>query len=619
MNTPAAPRRSRNSLLRAAVLPSAVVASLLLAALPAVAASTPPPTQPWTVRIHDIRGTTRLSPFTGKTVAGVPGIVIGTRTYGSSKGFWMQDPKPDRNPATSEGIFVYTGSTPTVAVGDSVLVTGTVSQYYPDYAGGSQSITELTKPGITVVSSGNALPAPVVISGSDVPGRYAPPSSGGSIEGLTLHPDRYALDFYASLQGMRVEVKDARVVGPTDAYSELWVETDKGDQKSKRGGALYESYQEPNSGRLQIQSLIPLAQQAFPKANVGDVLTGTTTGPLDYNQYGGYTLVATQLGALKDNGLKREVAPPARDDQASIATYNVENLAPTDPATKFSGLAQGIVSNLRSPDVVALEEIQDNSGAVNDGTVDAGVTVGKLIAAIQAAGGPAYQWRSINPVDGQDGGQPGGNIRQVFLFNPQRISFTDIPGGTSTTAVGVTGTGDDTSLTASPGRIDPANTAWTASRKPLVGQFSFRGKKLFIIANHLVAKLGDQSIDSRFQPPVRSSEVQRLQQATVENGFMDQLLAADPQAEVVSLGDYNDFQFSPAMAALTKGGVLRDLVNELPETSQYTYDYEGNSEVLDHILVSPGIDSAKYDVVHINSEFATQVSDHEPQVVRIKP
>ncbi|WP_232246751.1 endonuclease/exonuclease/phosphatase family protein [Kitasatospora mediocidica] len=620
MNTPAAPRRSRKSLLRVAVPLSAVVAALVLAPLPAaVAASTPPPTQAGTVRIHDIRGTTRLSPLAGQTIAGVPGIVIGTRTYGSSKGFWIQDPNPDHNPATSEGVFVYTGSTPTVAVGDSVLVTGTVSQYYPDYAGGSQSITELTKPGVTVVSSGNALPAPVVISGADVPGRYAPPSDGGSIEGLTLHPDRYALDFYASLQGMRVEVKDTRVVGPTDAYSELWVETDKGDQKSARGGALYESYREPNSGRLQIQSLIPLAQQAFPKANVGDVLTGTTVGPLDYNQFGGYTLVATQLGALKDNGLQREIAPPAKDDQASIATYNVENLAPTDSAAKFSGLAQGIVTNLRSPDVVALEEIQDNSGAANDGTVDASATVAKLVAAIQAAGGPAYQWRSINPVDGQDGGQPGGNIRQVFLFNPQRISFTDIPGGDSTTAVGVTGTGDDTALTASPGRIDPANAAWTASRKPLVGQFSFRGKKLFVIANHLVAKLGDQSIDSRFQPPARSSEVQRIQQADVENSFVSQLLAADPQAEVVSLGDYNDFQFSPALAALTKGDVLRDLVNELPETQQYTYDYEGNSEVLDHILVSPAIDSAKYDVVHINSEFATQVSDHEPQVVRIKP
>lgn len=39
--------------------------------------------------------------------------------------------------------------------------------------------------------------------------------------------------------------------------------------------------------------------------------------------------------------------------------------------------------------------------------------------------GPRYQWRYIAPTDNQDGGEPGGNIRQVFLFNPKRVSFTD--------------------------------------------------------------------------------------------------------------------------------------------------------------------------------------------------
>ncbi|MCX4751405.1 endonuclease/exonuclease/phosphatase family protein [Kitasatospora sp. NBC_01287] len=617
MSTASFARPSRRSVLRAAVLPSAVVASLVLAALPAVAAGAAGAGQ---VRIHDIQGTTRISPLNGQSVQGVPGIVTGIRSYGSSKGFWFQDPNPDRDPRTSEGVFVYTGSTPKVAVGDSVLVDAKVSEYYPDYADGYQSVTELTKPTVTVLSSGNALPTAVKINGGDIPGRYAPQNGSASIESLTLQPEKYALDFYESLEGMRVEVDNTRVVGATDAYSELWVDADPGDQRSARGGTLYESYQEPNGGRLQIQSLVPTAQQPFPSANVGDRLTGATVGPLDYNQYaGGYTLVATQLGALQDNHLQRQVAPQASDNQATIATYNVENLAPSDSAAKFAGLAQGVVTNLRSPDVVALEEIQDNSGATNDGTVDASATVAKFVAAIKAAGGPTYDWRSIDPVDGQDGGQPGGNIRQVFLFNPDRISFTDIPGGTSTTAVGVTGHGAGTELTASPGRIDPADAAWTASRKPLVGQFSFRGKKLFIIANHWTAKLADQPYDSRFQPPARSSDAQRLQQAQVEGAFVDQLEAADPQADVVSLGDFNDYQFSPALAALTKGDKLDDLVNELPETKQYSYVYDGNSQVLDHILVSPSIGSAQYDVVHINSEFAVQSSDHDPQVVRIRP
>ena len=57
-----------------------------------------------------------------------------------------------------------------------------------------------------------------------------------------------------------------------------------------------------------------------------------------------------------------------------------------------------------------------------------------LISAIQSAGGPLYQYRQINPVNDQDGGEPGGNIRQVFMFRTDRgLSFIDRPGGTSTT------------------------------------------------------------------------------------------------------------------------------------------------------------------------------------------
>jgi uncharacterized protein len=43
------------------------------------------------------------------------------------------------------------------------------------------------------------------------------------------------------------------------------------------------------------------------------------------------------------------------------------------------------------------------------------------------------------------------------------------------------------------------------------------------------------------------------------------------------------------------------------------------SEVLDHILVSKSIKQPRYQVVHVNSEFANQVSDHDPQVVDITP
>ncbi|WP_433892842.1 endonuclease/exonuclease/phosphatase family protein [Streptomyces sp. CA-111067] len=587
--------------------------------------TSPPPTGPAPVeaKIHDIQGDTRVSPLNGKAVTGATGIVTGIRAYGSSQGYWVQDPKPDANPRTSEGIFVFTGSSvPAVAVGDSVSVDGTVQEFYPGGADtGIQSTTELTKSKVTVASSGNTLPAPVVLDDRSVPDAFVPSAGGGTIENLPLRPADYALDLYASLEGMNVEIGDSRVVGATDPYGEMWVTVKPKQNPTKRGGTLYTGYDDPNSGRLMVQSLIPTATQAFPTANVGDTLRGTTSGPLDYNQFAGtYSVAARTIGTVKSGGIKPEVTGKASSNEATVGTYNVENLAPGNPQSKFDALAQGLVKNLRSPDIVALEEIQDNNGATDDGTVAADQTLQKLTDAIVAAGGPRYSWREIDPVNDKDGGEPGGNIRSVFLFNPEQVGFTDRSGGDSTTPVGVTGTGSKTALTASPGRIAPNDPAWNSSRKPLAAEFTFRGKTLFVIANHFDSKGGDQSIDSRFQPPVRSSEVQRNRQAILEHDFVQQIEQADPHADVVVLGDLNDYQFSPAVTSLTGNGkVLTDLVNTLPAKERYSYVYEGNSQVLDHILVSPALKHVDYDVVHINSEFADQTSDHDPQVIRIKP
>ncbi|HEY5837048.1 endonuclease/exonuclease/phosphatase family protein [Streptomyces sp.] len=585
--------------------------------------TTPPPTTtpPVEAKIHDIQGYTRLSPLAGKTVGGVTGIVTGVRTYGSSKGFWVQDPQADTDPRTSEGLFVFTSTAPTVAAGDSVSLTGTVSQFYPGGATGStQSVTELSKPTVTVLSSGNELPAPVALNTTSVPNAFVPSAGGGNIETLPLRPGEFALDLYASLEGMNVAIADTRVVGATDRFAEMWVTVKPEQNPTRRGGTVYNGYDAPNSGRLMVQSLIPTADQPFPVANVGDTLTGTSEGPLDYNQFAGtYSLVARTIGTVTAGPLKPEITGRGQPEQVTVATYNVENLAPDNDQAKFDRLAQGLVTNLRSPDIVGLEEIQDNSGATDDGVVAADQTLAKLTDAVVAAGGPRYQWRQIDPVNGKDGGQPGGNIRQAFLFNPDRVGFTDRAGGDATTAVGVTGTGADTALTVSPGRIAPSDPAWTTSRKPLVGEFTFRGKKLFVIANHFNSKGGDQAIDSRFQPPVRNSEVQRIQQALVEHDFVQQLEQADPNANVVVLGDINDYQFSPAVQALTGNGqILVDLVNTLSSKERYSYVFQGNSQVLDHMLVSPNLRLlVKYDVVHINAEFADQASDHDPQVIRL--
>jgi hypothetical protein len=108
-----------------------------------------------TIRIHDIQGAAHISPLNGQLVTNVPGIV----TAIASNGFYLQDPNPDNDDATSEGIFVFTSSSPTVAVGDSILVSGRVIEFRPGNNADNLTITEISdSPTITVLSS--AIPSP---------------------------------------------------------------------------------------------------------------------------------------------------------------------------------------------------------------------------------------------------------------------------------------------------------------------------------------------------------------------------------------------------------------------------------------------------------------------------
>jgi predicted extracellular nuclease len=338
---------------------------------------------------------------------------------------------------------------------------------------------------------------------------------------------------------------------------------------------------------------------------------------LDYS-FGNFKLLVTSVGARTSGGIAREVTAAAAPGQLAMATFNVENLDPSDGAEKFDALAEMIVTNLRSPDILALEEIQDNNGATNDAVVDASTTLGLLRDAVIAAGGPAYSWRVINPVDDQDGGEPGGNIRQGFFFRTDRgVSFVDRPGGTSTTPTGVVAGPGGPQLTVSPGRVDPTNPAFINSRKPLAGEFMYNAHRLFVVANHFNSKGGDDPLFGYRQPPILSSEIQRNQQATVLAGFVSQILSLDAGALVAVIGDLNDFEFSRPLTILESAG-LSTLIETLPQTDRYSYVFDGNSQTLDHMQVSAALRAMliEFDSVHANSEFADQISDHDPQAAR---
>jgi predicted extracellular nuclease len=572
------------------------------------------------VRIHDIQGAAHTSPLAGQSVSGVVGIV----TAKLSNGFYMQDPSPDGDDATSEGIFVFTSTLPTVNVGDAVQVSGTVSEFRP---GGPSSAnlttTEIGNPGRTIVvlSSGNPLPAPVIvgIGGRIPPSTVIEDDATGNVETSgVFDPSSDGIDFYESLEGMRIQIDDAVVVGPINAFGEVPVVGDKGvvaGVRTARGG-LVVGATDFNPERIILDSLIT----PLPAVNVGDSFPGPIVGVLDYN-FGNYMLHVTALPAAVSGELKAETTSAPVDGEVAIATFDLDNLDPTDVSGRVDALASQIVNNLRSPDIVAVQGIEDSNGQMNDGVVDASTTYSTLITAIQNAGGPTYDYRQIDPVNNQDGGQPGTNIRVAFLFRADRgLDFVDRPGGDSTTATTVVSGATGPELSFSPGRVDPTNIAFTNSRKPLAGEFTFNGLKLFVVVTHLVSKGGDSPLFGRFQPLILASEPQRILQAQVVHDFVQSILSVDSKANVVVLGDFNDYEFTTALTTL-KDSALQNLTESLPQPERYSFVFEGNSEALDHILVSDGLFSGRpltYDIVHVNSEFVDQTSGHDPAVVRIQ-
>jgi predicted extracellular nuclease len=581
--------------------------------------------EPPRLSIHDIQGRSHVSPYQGRQVL-ISGIVTGVRSIG----FYLQEPQPDGDLATSEGIFVYTVQQPSIYVGDRLTVKGFVAEYRPDGTEGNSwlSLTEITSPVLEVEAHAQPLPAAVTLgTGGRIPPDRVYKNTAGDVDGNSdFLPVSNGLDFFESLEGMRVQVNGAVAIGPLDQEGMIPVVGDMGlnaSQRTARGG-LVVSEDDLNPERIFLDDeVLKAASPAgkMPGAQVGDSFSQALVGVMDYTQ-GLFTVELNEPPVLIPGLLTPETASPAVRHQLSIATLNVNNLSATDSSSRFQKFAQQVVIHLQSPDLLVVEEVQDDNGTVNDGVVSAERTCEQMAAAVQSLGGPVYAYRQINPQSGQDGGQPGGNIRSVFFFRVDRgLTFLNEMEGTSQAAnIVQTDSAGHVSLKYNPGRIDPANPAFQDSRKPLTGVFSFNGQDIFVIANHFNSKLGDQPLYGRYQPPALSSETQRIRQAGVVHDFVQQILAVDPHANVVVLGDLNDFQFSTAVKTLEGAPqILYDRIETLPVRERYTYVYQGNAQALDHILISPELlrRPSTLDVVHVNAEFINPLSDHDPQVLTL--
>ena len=223
---------------------------------------------------------------------------------------------------------------------------------------------------------------------------------------------------------------------------------------------------------------------------------------MDYS-FGNFKLNITAPLARVDGGLQRETTRAPRDQELVVGTYNVENLDPGDGGA-FARHAQLIVGNLRRR-ICWRSRRSRTTTAHQQSVTDASVTWGLLIDAIGPLAG-RYQYRQIDPVDDQDGGEPGGNIRVGFCSAPTAASASSTAPAAPRPPPPPWSTTRGTAAVVQPGPGRPQDPAFADTRKSLAGEFRLHGKKVFVVANHFSSKTADDPLFGRVQPPVRASE-----------------------------------------------------------------------------------------------------------------
>lgn len=576
------------------------------------------------IEIHDIQGEGHQSPYDSKKVNNIKGIVTYQYELNGGKYLHIETPdhKQDNNPNTSEGLIIYTGNQNYDAQkGDLVNVTGTVDEYYIDGYGDKQEtdlpVTQINarddKGGnVSIEESNQKLPEPYKIE--KIPSKI---SANDNFQ--TFDREQYAIDYWESLEGMRVEVGDVRSVGPQE-HGDLFTVLDDQPVETDNGGVrLTENDQ--HGERIPFKMYDNHKARDFDVAT-GDKFKGPIIGHVNYG-FQNYKL-NVDLDDMKQAHVEGDTEPQPTSIEPSnqklnVASYNLENFSNNSSSTtedKADKIANGLTEHMKNPDIIGVTEVQDNDGP-KEGGPEANKSYERLIKDIEEAGGPKYKYLNIDPSMNEDGGQPDANIRVGFLYNPKRVQFDKpIESGDADTAVSY----KDGDLTLNPGRIDPNNPAFDDSRKPLAAQFKFHGEQVIVLANHWNSKNGDTPLFGSQQPPVLESENQRVEIAKSVGRFVEQVQKDNPNANIVSVGDYNDFQWSKSLKTFESFN-MSNMIYDLPESERYSYNYQGNSQALDHIFVSNNLKNhTELDPIHVNSDFTDmsgRASDHDPLLAQI--
>ncbi|MGR4862563.1 Ig-like domain-containing protein [Caulobacter sp. LARHSG274] len=547
------------------------------------------------VAIYDIQGAGHTSAYVGQTVS-THGVVTAIDTTGS-RGFYIQDATGDGNDATSDAIFVFTNAAPTVHVGDLVQVSGVVDEYNGGVAS-NLTITEIKAPTVSVIGTGE-VSATVLGTG----GRAIPNTVIDDDHLTSFDPAHDGVDFYESIEGMLVTIPKAQAVGAT-YQGQTWVVADDGAGATglnSRGGVTL-SDGDNNPERIQVYADSGVNPGFAAGYVLGDHL-GDVTGVVSY--YGGeYEVLPTAVETTASAGpLPLETTSLAGDaSHLAIGAYNLENISPQDPDAKFAALAADIAHNLGAPDILGVEEIQDADGTGTGSDLSGAATLNKLVAAIEAAGGPHYSWVEIAPTTaGSTGGEPGGNIRSAFLYRADRVDYVE---GSARLVADTTGPTD----------------AFHNSRSPLAADFVFHGETVTAIDVHNYSRGGSDPLFGANQPATNNGDDRRVDQTTAVRDYVHGLLAADPDAHVAVMGDFNAYYYEQSLTLLEANGDLYNLARTLSPEERYSYIFEGNAQQIDNLLVSQSLQAgAQFDNVHLNTGQAAidQPSDHDAILARL--
>ncbi|MGY5858197.1 MAG: endonuclease/exonuclease/phosphatase family protein [Candidatus Thorarchaeota archaeon] len=521
------------------------------------------------VTIPEIQGDGFESPFPYNTYVDTYGIVTSDlQAYGLKGGFFVQDPVGDGNPATSDGIFCY-NYWYDVNVGDEVLLTGRVREYY--------GLTQLYAPYVTILSSGNPLPDPIELN---------PPF------------DDYDSDvYYEALEGMLVSVECMRAVAGTNQYGEaagVVADTDVKrvfqDDPAGTGGIIFTD-------------------------DVGGYLVNARTGNMIKNLVGPLDYTYDEYKVLPSADNPPEVTPEwwAESDFVwprglrcgfTVATYNLYNLFDEvntpdkdDPIYSseevellLSKHANAIYDYLRLPDLIAVQEVENLE--ILQRLADT--------APIQGLYGAVL-------IDGPDGR----GIDVGLLYRLDRVEIKSVEARqTCTDLDDLYGPGTDPNFPCDEG-YNPlfSRPPLVVHLKTLVSGHGWKykhGTDLWVIINHFKSK-------GVYPPTYADPEPRRIQQAEWVTTLVDEIQDINRRAKVIVLGDLNTFSNEVPVYTLEDSG-LNNLILKVRKQTRYTYIYRGVSEVLDYIMVTKSLKRyfKQARIVHFNVDFPFELFTDDP-------